>query len=67
MDTFESEYPFGNFLEDSMFYELSEFLQSYFQKKNAANTMAESNIPMPGPALSTRGNLARACARGAGP
>ena len=46
MNTFESEYPFGYLLEDFRFDELSKFLQSDFQKKNAKNTMAESNIPM---------------------
>ena len=46
MNTFDSEYPFGDFLEDSNFDELSEFLQYHFQKKNAVNNMAESNIPM---------------------
>ena len=46
MDTFESEYPFGDFLEDSKFDELSEFLQPHLQKKNAVNNMDESNIPM---------------------
>ena len=43
---FDSEYPFGNFLEDSKFDELIEFLQSHCQKKNSVNTMGESNIPM---------------------
>ena len=31
-------------MEDSKFDDLSEFLQSHFQKKNAVNTMGESNI-----------------------
>ena len=43
---FDSEYPFGNFLEDSKFDELSKFLQSHCQKKNAVNKMGESNIHM---------------------
>ena len=43
---FDSEYPLGYFLEESKFDELSEFLQSHYQKKNAVNTMGESNIPM---------------------
>ena len=34
MNTFESEYPFGDFLEDSNFDELSEFLQFHCQKTN---------------------------------
>ena len=46
MNTFESEYPFGDFLEDSKFYELRMFLHSHFQKKNAVNNMDESNILM---------------------
>ena len=46
MKTFDSEYPFGDFLEDSKFDELSKFLQSYCQKKNAVNTMGESKITM---------------------
>ena len=43
---FDSEYPLGNFLEESKFDELSKFLQSHFQKNNAVNTMDESNIPI---------------------
>ena len=43
---FDSEYPHGDFLEESNFNELSEFLQSHWQKKNSVNTMGESNIPM---------------------
>ena len=43
---FDSDYPFGDFLEESKFDDLSEFLQSHFQKKNAVNTMSESKIPM---------------------
>ena len=43
---FDSEYPLGDFLEESKFDELSEFLQSNCQKNNAVNTMGESNIPM---------------------
>ena len=43
---FDSEYPLGYFLEEYNFDELSEFLQSHCQKKNAVNTMGESNIPM---------------------
>ena len=31
---FDSEYPFGDFLEESKFDDLSDFLQSQFQKKN---------------------------------
>ena len=46
MNTFDSEYPFSDFLEDSKFDELIEFLQAHFQKNNAVNTMDESNIPM---------------------
>ena len=46
MNTFESEYPFGNFLEASKFDELSEFLQSHYQKNNAVNTIDEGKIPM---------------------
>ena len=46
MNTFESEKQLGDFLEDSKLYELSKFLQLHCQKKNAVNTMAESNIPM---------------------
>ena len=46
MNTFYSEYPFGDLLEGSKFDELSEFLQSHFQKKNAVNNMGESKIPM---------------------
>ena len=46
MNNFDSEYPCGNFLEDSKFDELSEFLQSHCQKKNAGNNIAESNSPM---------------------
>ena len=46
MHTFESEYPFGAFLEDSKLDELSEFLQSHCKEENDVNTMAESNIPM---------------------
>ena len=46
MNTFDSEYPFGYFLEDSKFDELSEFLQSHCHKNSAVNTMGESNIPM---------------------
>ena len=46
MNNFESEYPFDNFLGNSKFDELSEFLQSHFQKTDAVNNMAESNIPM---------------------
>ena len=29
MNTFDLEYPFGDFLEDYKIYELSEFLQSH--------------------------------------
>ena len=43
---FDSEYPLGDFLEEYKFDELSEFLQSHCQKKNAVNKMGESNIPM---------------------
>ena len=43
---FDSDYPFGDFLEESKFDDLSEFLSSHGQKKNAVNTMGESNIPM---------------------
>ena len=46
MNNFESEYPFGNFLEYSKFDELSEFLQSHCQKKNTVNTMAKINNPI---------------------
>ena len=46
MNNFDSEYPFGEFLEDSSFDEIGEFLQSHCQKKNAVNTMAEGNITM---------------------
>ena len=46
MNTFDSEYPFGDFLEYSKFDELCEFLQFHFQKKNNFNIMGESNIPM---------------------
>ena len=43
---FDSEYPIRDFLEESKFDELSKFLQSHCHKKNAVNTMGESNIPM---------------------
>ena len=46
MDNFESDYPFGDFLGDSMFDELSDYLQSYCHNKNAVNSMSEGNIPM---------------------
>ena len=46
INTFESEYPFGNLLEDSKFDELSEYLQFHFQKKNAVNALDEGNISM---------------------
>ena len=46
MNNFDSEHPFGYFLEDYKFDELSKFIQSHFQKNNAVNNMAESNIPM---------------------
>ena len=46
MDNFDSEYPFGTFLEDSKFDELSKFLQSHCQKKISINTMAEIKVPM---------------------
>ena len=44
MNTFDSEYQFDDFLEDSKFDELSKFLQSHCQKNNTVNTMAKSNI-----------------------
>ena len=43
---FDSEYPFGDFLEEPKFDELIEFIQSYCQKKNAVNKMGESKIPI---------------------
>ena len=46
MNTFDSEYPFEYFFEDSKFDELSELLHTHCQKNNAVNTMAESNIPI---------------------
>ena len=46
MNTFEWEYPFGDFLEDSKFCELSEYLQLYCQNNNAVSTMTKRNIPM---------------------
>ena len=46
MNTFESEYPYGDLLEYSEFDELSKFLKSNFHKNDAVNTMADSNIPM---------------------
>ena len=46
MNNFDSEYPFRDFLEDSKFDELSEFLQSRCQKNNAVNTMDKNNTPM---------------------
>ena len=51
---FDSEYPLGYFLEESKFDELREFLQSRCQKKNAVNTMGESNIPMHAPIFQCR-------------
>ena len=46
MNNFDSDYPFGDFLEDSKFYEPSEYLQLHLQKKNEVNDMAKGNIPM---------------------
>ena len=46
ISTFEPEYLFGDSLEDSKFDEISEYLQSHFQNKNAGNAMAKGNIPM---------------------
>ena len=46
MNTFESDYPFGNCLESSNFDELSEYLQSHFQKKNVVDDISKGNIPM---------------------
>ena len=46
MNNFESEYPFGDFLEDTKFYELSEYLQSHWQNKNTVNDMSEGSIFM---------------------
>ena len=43
---YDSEYPFGFFLEESKFDELSEFIKSHCQEKNAVNTMGDSNIHM---------------------
>ena len=45
MNTFYSEYPFGDFLGDSKFDELSKFLLSHFQKKNAVNNMVRVTFP----------------------
>ena len=46
MNTFDLEYPFGDFLEYSKFDELSKFLQPHCQKENAVNTISKNNIPM---------------------
>ena len=46
MNNFESDYRFGNFLEDSNFDPLIEYLQSHYQKKDIVNDMAKGNIPM---------------------
>ena len=46
MSNFESEYPFGDFLEDYKFEKLSDFQKFHCQKQNAVNTIAKSNIPM---------------------
>ena len=46
MNTFDSKYLFGDFLEDSKFDELSDYLQFHFQKKNIGNDMSKGNIPM---------------------
>ena len=46
MNTFDSEYPFSYFSEDSNLEEIIEYIQSHFQKNNAFNTMSEGKIPM---------------------
>ena len=46
MNTFESEYPFSDFLEYYKFDELSKYPQSNFQKKSSVNSMSEGNIPI---------------------
>ena len=46
MNIFDSDYPFGDFLEDYKFDELSKYLQSYLQKKSEVKDMYEEYISM---------------------
>ena len=39
--SFDLDYPFGDFLEDTKFNELTKYLQSHPQKKNTLNAISD--------------------------